>query len=344
MGRLMMRMGTASLRHGEHPPASLPRPMHCWGTAKPRPYWPYSTRAANPATTASSSRCCVIRATRFHSPFIASMRLRSHVIRLPLDQALPRELLVLMIAHHMHEGSDVKRLSLASRFFFSLVRSPELVAAWLWQRHGNDAMSMAMDDDDMAVFRQLVEVQRADVNALDDDGWVLLHEASRQGKLEYITYLLSVPGIQVNLRDNRGWTALHFACYHGHRAIVHELLQHPAVDVSITANHGAPALHLACKEDHPEVVAELLGHPGIDVNQTGGPHCMTGLHVACLHGLASVVRELLKHPDIRVNQRMESDGRKGLSALDLCVVSRDEGSRSATIKELCKHPSLDKNI
>ncbi len=118
----------------------------------------------------------------------------------PLDQALPRELLVLTIAHHMHEGSDVKRLSLTSRFFFSLVRSTELVAAWLWQRRGNEAILMAMRKRDMAVLRQLVDVQRADVNVLGDDGYALLHEASSEGRLEYVTYLLSVPGIQVNLR------------------------------------------------------------------------------------------------------------------------------------------------
>ncbi len=121
---------------------------------------------------------------------------------MPLDQVLPRELLVLVIAHHMHEGSDVKRLSLTSRFFFGLVRSPELVAAWLWNRWGNVATFKAMDNEDMAVFKQLIEVQRADVNALNDGGCGLLHRASRDsGKMEYVTYLLSVTGIQVNLRD-----------------------------------------------------------------------------------------------------------------------------------------------
>ncbi len=64
---------------------------------------------------------------------------------MPLDQALPRELLVLVIAQHMHERPDVKRLSLTSRFFFSLIRSPELVAALLWQRRGDYATFLAMD-------------------------------------------------------------------------------------------------------------------------------------------------------------------------------------------------------
>ncbi len=62
----------------------------------------------------------------------------------PLDQALPRELLVLMIADHMHEKSDVKRLSLTSHSFFSLIRSPDLVAAWLWKQWGIKATLMAI--------------------------------------------------------------------------------------------------------------------------------------------------------------------------------------------------------
>ncbi len=242
------------------------------------------------------------------------MRLRSHVARSPsLDQALPRELLVLMFADHMHEGSDVRRLSLTSRFFFSLVRSPDLVAAWLWQRRGNEAMSMAMRNNDMAVLRQLVQVQRADVNALNDGGCGLLHEASSEGKLKYVAYLLSVPGIQVNLTDrNDGWTALHYACAVGHLAIVHELLQHPSVDVTIKENRGGTALHMACHMGRPEVVAELLGHPGIKVKQTGGPHCMTSLHVACERGHASVVRELLKHPAFGSTRRkLRATARRG---------------------------------
>ncbi len=42
---------------------------------------------------------------------------------------------------------------------------------------------------DMAVFRQLVEVQRADVNVLEHGGWGLIHKASYEGKLKYVTYL-----------------------------------------------------------------------------------------------------------------------------------------------------------
>ncbi len=101
-----------------------------------------------------------------------------------------------------------------------------------------------MHNDDMAVLRQLVEVQRADVNALDDDGYGMLHVASGDnGDFEYATFLLGVPGIQVNLKDNsEGKTALHYACYNGHTAIVRELLQHPAVDVSVKLRTMSAAL------------------------------------------------------------------------------------------------------
>ncbi len=200
---------------------------------------------------------------------------------------------------------------------------------------------MAMRKRDTAVLRQLVEVQRADVNVLDDDGWGLLHRASYEGKLEFVTYLLSVPGIQVNLRSsNYGRTALHFACSSGRQAVVHELLQHPAVDVNSKDKGGNTALDLACLSGRPEVVAELLRHPGIDINQTGA----RSLRTACERGHASVVKELLKHPDIRVNQKDD----EGQSALRCCLSEEEEeeeedgeDGRVACLKELLRHPGTD---
>ncbi len=265
-----------------------------------------------------------------------------------LDEALPREMLVLMIAQ-MTSNSDVKNLSLTSRFFFSLVRSPELIAAWLWERLGNSALIVAMVKDDMAVFRQLIEVQRANVNSLLDGFGPALHAGSfTQGRLAYVTYLLSVPGIQVNLRENStGNTALHFACEEGHQAIVHQLLQHPAVDINTADNWGNTAWHLACLRDNAEIVAELLGHPDIDVNETFGPTARTGLHLACGVAHATVVTQLLKHPSIRVNQRsVTSDGVEGFNALLFCLAAEHGfgglGMGAATLQELLKHPGLDR--
>ncbi len=269
----------------------------------------------------------------------------------PLLNQLPRELLVLTIAHHMHEGSDVMRLSLASRSFFGLVHSPELVAAWLWKRHGNEATFMAMQKNDLAVLRQLVEVQRAVVNALrddgdDDDG--LLHGASREGKLDYVSYLLSVPGIQANLRASSGWTALHCACSKGHQAVVHELLQHPAVNVNTKSNNGLTALGLASFRNHPDIVLELLCHSTIDVNQEGGgPGQPTSLHVACILGHARVVRELVRHPGIDVNKKCDRDmPLEAWSALHWGLYaghsSCSEDDQLATLRELLKHPCLDR--
>ncbi len=277
----------------------------------------------------------------------------------PLDQAMPRELLVQMIADNLSQKSDVKRLSLTGRFFFGLVRSSELVAAWLWKREGNEAMRIAMRHNDMAVFRQLVEVQRADVNAFfvddDEDGQRgLLHWASENEEmLEFVTYLLSVPGIQVNMRDSNGYTPLQYACDGADwrsSAFVHELLQHPAVDVNSKTHNGKTALLLACDACHYRddddlqvaVVVELLGHPGIDINQACGPTSTTSLHVACKNGCARVVRELLKHPDVRVNQRtVESDGQGGWSALDYCLGVKNEHQRKGCVRELLTHPGLD---
>ncbi len=195
----------------------------------------------------------------------------------------------------------------------------------------------------MAVLRQLIEVQTADVNALVGGGVGLLHAASsHERRLKYVTYLLSLPGIEVNLREHsQAATALHLACGYGNQAAVRELLQHPATDVSIKSHDGTTALYLACLFDQPAVVAQLLVHPGIDINQTFGQISSTTLHLACMCGHAGVVRELLKHPDIRVNQKkVKSDGGEGRSALLCCHGVREDSA--ATLEELIKHPDLDR--
>ncbi len=166
-------------------------------------------------------------------------------------------------------------------------------------------------------------------------------------EVEFFAYLLSVPGIQVNLRESSlGGTSLHVACYNGHQAIVSELLQDPAVDINVKTHDGYAALNVACTFDKPEIISELLGHPGIDVNQTGGPTSKTSLHSACSRCNAGVVRELLKHPAILVNQKtVWSSGREGRIALQCCLFSKvvvSEEARLATLKELLKHPGLDR--
>ncbi len=115
------------------------------------------------------------------------------------------------------------------------------------------------------------------------------------------------------------------------------------MDISINGlgMEDETALHLACRMNRPKAVLELLGHRGTNVNQSVD-HSSSGtfLHWACLHGHTKVVRELLKHPDIRVNQRnAERDGSEGWSSLRCCLYG--EG-RLATLKELLKHPGLDR--
>ncbi len=55
--------------------------------------------------------------------------------------------------------------------------------------------------------------------------------------------------------------------------------------------------------------------------------------------------ELLKHSAIRVNQRdVRGDGEEGWSALQCCLASQApaDDARFAALKELLKHPSLDR--
>ena len=63
------------------------------------------------------------------------------------------------------------------------------------------------------IVRYLLE-KGADLNATDNEGSNVLHNAAASGHEDIIALLLS-KGTDVNAKDNRGMTALHFACSRG---------------------------------------------------------------------------------------------------------------------------------
>ncbi len=82
-----------------------------------------------------------------------------------------------------------------------------------------------------------------DVNAQDDDGFTALMEASAQGNLELITFLVN-NGANVNIQSSDGVTALMVTALGGHLKIVKFLVNNGA-DVDQQNNDGWSALMVA---------------------------------------------------------------------------------------------------
>ena len=109
---------------------------------------------------------------------------------------------------------------------------------------------------DVKRMRQLIEVERADPNKLDQDGATCLMFAAMRGHTGVVELLLANKA-NVDLQDAiSGWTALIQATYYGHKAIVRTLIDAGA-NVSLQAKNACTAYDIASLIGDTDVVRLL---------------------------------------------------------------------------------------
>jgi uncharacterized protein len=102
-----------------------------------------------------------------------------------------------------------------------LISRGAVVDAIATTKYKNTPLQAAMLTGQEAVARVLVEAG-ADVNHKQWEGFTVLHDAARQGKLDLVRFFLK-HGADVNARTIRGETAVLSASSHGHPEIAAEL-------------------------------------------------------------------------------------------------------------------------
>ena len=209
-------------------------------------------------------------------------------------QLLPDHLLSLII-RQVKSSAHVGALSRTCSTLHFQLRSPAMVADWLWRWKGRHGLFWAASKAP-PVLKQLIEVHHAKVNVRNSHGASLLETAADQrfdavfsalshllaapdidvsGALRHVhserhallvRELLLHPDINVNRVNVERGTPLQSACSRGAAAVVHELLQHPAIDVDAVDAKGRTALELAARGGHLECVKLLLRRqPYLDV-------------------------------------------------------------------------------
>jgi ankyrin repeat protein len=161
------------------------------------------------------------------------------------------------------------------------------------------------------------KIQALPINAKDNQGRTLLHQAVLEANVEVVEKLLATTGIEVNAKDNLGKTPLalltksirpDFKKIEPQMKIFELLLAHPDVDVNVKDKEGSSVL---LSTWFGPFLEKLILHPKLDVNLMTGYNGSNALISATLTQKADKVKTLLSHPKIDVNLK----NLEGLNAL-----------------------------
>lgn len=116
---------------------------------------------------------------------------------------LPFEILESIISL-VPNPSDVNSMAISCHHLHSLITGNKILqASWLWTQHGNQALFMAREIEDLTLIRTLINVHGADVNTRTDIarplGSTLLHQSCIHHQLDIINFILSLPTVDVNI-------------------------------------------------------------------------------------------------------------------------------------------------
>ena len=242
-------------------------------------------------------------------------------------QLLPDHLLSLIIGQ-VKSSAHVGALSRTCSTLHFQLRSPAMVADWLWRWKGRHGLFWAASKAP-PVLKQLIEVHHAKVNVRNSHGASLLETAADQrfdAVFSALSHLLAAPDIDVS-------GALRHVHLYYHQISLRLLLSHPEVQINAPNPYFTALDQSVTSEWHALLVRELLLHPDINVNRVNVERG-TPLQSACSRGAAAVVHELLQHPAIDV----DAVDAKGRTALELAA----RGGHLECVKLLLRRqPYLD---
>jgi hypothetical protein len=150
-----------------------------------------------------------------------------------------------------------------------------------------------------------------DINAKDENGWTLLHEAAYEGDTEMLEMLLA-KGADVNIKNDAGLTPLYYAVQENNTTT--ELLLAKGADVEVRNVSGQTLLHTAAEAGNTDVVQMLLAK-GADVNAKD-KHNFTPLHLAAARGSSGVAEVLLAN-----GAQVNAKDKNGWTALSYAVLN-----------------------
>ncbi|KXH34917.1 hypothetical protein CSIM01_01953 [Colletotrichum simmondsii] len=142
------------------------------------------------------------------------------------------------------------------------------------------------------IVKALFDEHQDDIrNPFDAMGWTPLHDASYNGRIELVQWLID-EGADGRLVDDSGWTPLHAATVSGHTGVVELLLHNPRCKTGIKDNSGRTPLFYASARGHYAVLQLLADQDPLRV-YTKDHYGSTPLSAACRNGHEDIVKYLL---------------------------------------------------
>lgn len=187
-------------------------------------------------------------------------------------------------------------------------------------RQGRTLLHFAAEAGNCALIAQLLE-HRADVDILDDQGWLPVHHAGFLGHADAVKLLFPIPDASVTAiptiirsdiltkRNQSERTMLHVAIENNDTSLASHLL-HLGANIAIPMfrhypPYPEPLLHFAAYKGFGNIVSELLSFGAdVEVTPTSNTERVDGwrpLHIAACRGHIGIVQSLIiAKADVRV--------------------------------------------
>lgn len=166
----------------------------------------------------------------------------------------------------------------------------------VWKSHlampcgqGRTAIHYAAWSGSRAVVESLLNLG-SDTSAVDEEGNLPIHIASRMGFDPVVSLLLRDDEPRMNARGCNGLTPIHYAAMNGHHAVVLLLVERGA-DLAAKDDVGWMPLHYAASSGDKETTSLLIKHH-VDIDIVDDKLGWTPLHFAAMNGNHEVVKIL----------------------------------------------------
>ncbi|HAS42613.1 MAG TPA: hypothetical protein DCS93_19185 [Microscillaceae bacterium] len=131
-----------------------------------------------------------------------------------------------------------------------------------------DTLIAAAEQGHLQTVEWLLQNTALNINAINKMGHSVLYEATQNGKIEMVNYLLDQGADQHQRLGNYEFSPIHIACFASSIPLVKRFLE-AGISINCTAKDGRTPLYIAIDHQNQEMVNFLMKQ-GANIDQAGG--------------------------------------------------------------------------